>query len=484
MQKDEEILEAVLAEFKELAKIPRKSGHEAKVSQYLFNYMKSLGLEVKQDEKLNIIADKPAALGCEDMPLAVLQGHMDMVCVAADGVEFDPLNDPIKLRRDEKFLYAEGTTLGSDDGMGIAEILYILKQDFAHGPLRAIITVDEEQGMSGAIELSADHLAQARYLINCDSENYDVVTVSSAGSLNVDFVRQLQWQAPQQAAAYVISIKGLMGGHSGEAINCGRANAIRTLGLILRRLVDTGLAYEVATFSGGVARNAIPAKAEAVIVAGRDALSKIEAVLAQAQADFQHIYGGVEQTPAFVVTTADMPQRVFSAADSSGLLQLICLLHTGVYAMSQSADGLVETSANLGLAEINENQLVLSYFPRSAIDARINEFRYMSLAAGAAAGFDVVFGAQSPGWAENPHSRLLQLMTGVFEEQNARPMKVEVIHAGLECGWFFKKNPQLDMVSIGVTSIGIHTPEEKLELDTVAPQVKLMMEVLTRLKNS
>ena len=275
-----------------------------------------------------------------------------------------------------------------------------------------------------------------------------------------------------------------MGGHSGEAINCGRANAIRTLGLILRRLADTGLAYEIASFSGGVARNAIPAKAEAVIVAGRDDLSKLEAVLAEVKADFQHIYGGVEKTPVFAVTTTAMPQRVFSAADSRGLLQLICLLHTGVYAMSQSADGLVETSANLGLAEINENQLVVSYFPRSAIDARIDEFRYMSLAAGTAAGFDVVFGAQSPGWAENPHSRLLELMTGVFAEQNDRPMKVEVIHAGLECGWFFKKNPQLDMVSIGVTSIGIHTPEEKLQLDTVAPQVKLMMEVLTRLKNS
>jgi len=482
MQKDQDILEAVLAEFQEIAKIPRKSGHEEKISQYLFDVIKAMGLKVEQDKKLNIIAEKPATKGFENMPVTILQGHMDMVCVAAEGVDFDPLNDSIQVRRNAQYLYAEGTSLGADDGIGVAEILYILKAEFAHGPLRAIITVDEEQGMSGSIALDPKHLA-AKYLINCDSENYDVVTVSSAGSVNIDFLRRPVWRDPLYKVAYQITVKGLLGGHSGEAINCGRANAIQTLALILQKMQGLGIDFELADFTGGMARNAIPAKASAVILIKPDYTKKMEQLLQDFKIDFQHIYGNVEKTLKIDLTIIDQPKDVLSKEDQDGLIRLLCVIHTGVYSMSQSIPNLVEASANLGIVETKQNAINVQFFPRSAIDSRVSEFKQLAQVVSELTGFHLTFGSQSPGWAEKLESKLVPLMTSVFEEQNKQPMKVEIIHAGLECGWFFQKNPDLDMVSIGVTAIGIHSPEEKIELATVAPQVKLIMETLTRLKN-
>ena len=250
MAQNNEILEGVLNEFAKLAAIPRKSGHEQAVSDFLKNYLTELGFAVTQDEKNNIIADKPACPGFENAPLTILQGHMDMVCVAAEGVAFDPLKDAIKLVRDEKFLRADGTSLGADDGIGVAEAIYIMKNAKDHGPLRMIVTVDEEQGMTGAIHLDAKHLQDAKFLINCDSENYDELTVGSAGSVNLDFSREIKWVKPEMTAAWQIEVKGLLGGHSGERIGDGRGNAIRTLAMTLAALAAEG-EVELAAFNGG-----------------------------------------------------------------------------------------------------------------------------------------------------------------------------------------------------------------------------------------
>ena len=247
MAQNNEILEGVLNEFAKLAAIPRKSGHEQAVSDFLKNYLTELGFAVTQDEKNNIIADKPACPGFENAPLTILQGHMDMVCVAAEGVAFDPLKDAIKLVRDEKFLRADGTSLGADDGIGVAEAIYIMKNAKDHGPLRMIVTVDEEQGMTGAIHLDAKHLQDAKFLINCDSENYDELTVGSAGSVNLDFSREIKWVKPEMTAAWQIEVKGLLGGHSGERIGDGRGNAIRTLAMTLAALAAEGEVTEPET---------------------------------------------------------------------------------------------------------------------------------------------------------------------------------------------------------------------------------------------
>ena len=218
---DAKLLEKVISEFEALTHIPRPSGHEKAVSDYLKKHFEEIGCTVTQDEHFNIIAELPATKGKENAPRTILQGHMDMVCVAEPGVSYDPLTDPIKMQRTAEYLTADGTSLGGDDGIGVAEILTAMQCTEEHGPLRAIITVDEEQGMTGARHLSADHLKNAQYLINCDSEDYHIMTVGSAGSVNLDYTRALT-RKESDLPAYRITAEGLRGGHSGERIGDGR----------------------------------------------------------------------------------------------------------------------------------------------------------------------------------------------------------------------------------------------------------------------
>lgn len=480
MANKQDVLEEILAEFEKLTQIPRKSGHEEKVSNYLRDRLTGLGFTVVQDEKFNIIADKPASAGCEKAPLTILQGHMDMVCVAAPGVKFDPLTDAIKLKRGKKYLEADGTSLGADDGIGVAEAIYIMRTLENHGPLRLIVTVDEEQGMTGAIHLDAKYLTDASFLINCDSENYDELTVGSAGSVNIDFSRKMQQQAPQQKKAWKLSVKDLLGGHSGERIGDGRGNAIRTAAMALLSLQEKEIAFELADFQGGTARNAIPASAE-VVFASDASEKELQAVVAETKERFVEMYGGVDPEAKLLLSATEAPAQVFAAADTAALLQLLISLHTGVYAMSQVIPGLVETSANLGVIHTQAGTVTIQFFPRSAIDAKTDEFRRMAQAYAAMSGFAAQIGTQSPGWKERKDSRLARIMAETFQEQNGSPMKVETIHAGLECGWHFRKNPKLDMVSIGVTTMDIHSPNEKLLLETVEPQAALIMETLRKI---
>lgn len=479
MEKNNEILEGVLAEFSKLAAIPRKSGHEQAVSDFLKGYLTELGFSVVQDAQNNIIADKPATAGLDNAPLTILQGHMDMVCVAEEGYAYDPLKDPIKLVRSEKFLEAEGTSLGADDGIGVAEGIYIMKNATEHGPLRLIVTVDEEQGMSGAIALDPKYLQDASYLINCDSENYDELTVGSAGSVNLDFTRELKRVETTCPNAFTLEVKGLLGGHSGERIGDGRGNAIRTLAMTIAALQQEG-EVELVSLTGGKARNAIPSDARAVFFTSLDKVA-VEAVVADQKARFDAMYGAVDPGAALVLTPTESAEQALTAGDTTRLIRLLTILHTGVFAMSTVIPGLVETSANLGVVNMMDDMVEVQYFPRSAIDQKIDELRFMAEEWAALTGFTAHIGTQSPGWKENKNSKLAKVMADTFKAQNNKPMKVETIHAGLECGWHFLKNPHLDMVSIGVTTIDIHSPNERLELATVEPQVKLIMETLVKL---
>ena len=473
-----EILENVLKEFEKLAAIPRKSGHEKAVSDFLKGYLEELGFQTVQDEVFNIIADKPASAGFEKAPLVILQGHMDMVCVAEEGYDYDPLRDPIKLRRTEEYLEAEGTSLGSDDGIGVAEAIYILKTMENHGPLRLIVTVDEEQGMKGAIHLDRRYLEDAVFLINCDSENYDELTVGSAGSVNLDFSRKMKCVPPHAGHAWIVGAKGLKGGHSGERIGDGRGNALRTLAAAIRAIQKKG-EVELVSFDGGKARNAIPSDARAVFVSDIPK-AEIQAVLAEQEQRFRQMYGAADEG-RFLLEETGLPEEVFVPEDTLALLRLIQIIHSGVYAMSQAVPGLVETSANLGVIGTEGNRVFVQCMPRSASDQKIDEFCRTAEDWAALTGFDLQIGTKSPGWKENKNSRMARLMEEIFQEQNGKPMKVGTIHAGLECGWHFCKNPSLDIVSIGVTTQEIHSPRERLVLSTVEPQVRLICEALRRI---
>ncbi len=477
---ENEIVEGVLAEFSQLAKIPRPSGHEKAVSDYLYKLFSDMGCHVVQDDVNNIIADMEATEGCQDKPLTVLQAHMDMVCVASEGVDFNPLTDAIKLVREGNLLHAAGTSLGADDGMGIAIIVYIMKHLESHGPLRAVITVDEECGMTGAEKLAPEALADARYLINCDSEEWDLLTVGSAGSGDITFRQGFCPMRSSLPKLYRLKVSGLRGGHSGEEINCGGGNAIKALAACLHSWRQKGLAFDLVSFNGGRARNVIPGMAEAA---------------AESRQEFLAVHGSIEAGAVFAVEPAEAigtaagkgrPQAM-DRYQKDNLIDLLMCLSNGVSAMSQLCPGLVQTSANLGVvrtvfeADRGEKYIEVQYMPRSAAEGSILAYYRTAEILARLTDFELHTGRISPSWGERQDSRLAKLMLEVFAEQNGQPMRMAAIHAGLECSWHLQKNPQLDIVSIGTNNNDIHSPQETLELDTVAPQVKLIAEVLCRI---
>ena len=477
---DRKIADEVLEDFASFAAIPRPSLHEKAISDYLLDAFHALGCNVVQDASYNIIADREATPGFEDVPRVILQAHMDMVCVAAEGVVYDPLHDPIRLRKTGDKLSAEGTSLGADDGAGIAMILYVFRHAKNVGPLRAIITTDEETGMTGAQALDANALADADFLINWDSENYDSLTRGCAGSVSIEFHRKISRRETPEGSAWRLSINGLLGGHSGERIGDGRGNALRILAQTLHALKNAGISISVSSMSGGSARNAIASEADAVIVTQAEK-ADILRVIAEVEQRARIILKNVDSALQITLSETEPPARILSDADAKAITDALLLLHTGVYQMSTTMPGLVETSANLGLLRIEKNELWFSYFARSSIDEKLTELVDSCRILGQRLGLEAEIGTPSPGWRERPKSALSDLMTKIFEMQTGRPMHVEVIHAGLECGWHIKKAPQLDMVSIGVTTHDIHSPQETLDITTIAPQVRLVMESLRQI---
>ena len=486
--KTEDIVEGVLAEFARLAEIPRPSGHEKAVSDYLYRLFSDMGCHVVQDSVNNIIADMEATADCAGKPLTILQAHMDMVCVAAEGVEFDPLTDAIRLVREGNLLHADGTSLGADDGMGIAIIIYIMKNLASHGPLRSVITVDEECGMTGAEKLAAEVFEDAEYLINCDSEDWDLLTVGSAGSGDITFRKNFCPMRSGMENIYRLKVSGLKGGHSGEEINCGRGNAIKAVAACLNLWRSKGLDFDLISLNGGRAKNVIPSVAEAVFYCN-ESLEFLQKCADEALQEFTGIYGGVEASASFIVSHADADERpqAMDRYQKDSLIDLLVCLSSGVSTMSQLCPGLVQTSANLGVVRtVNEagrngRYIEVQYMPRSAVQGSIEEYYRTAEVLARLTDFELFAGRISPGWAERQDSRLAQLMLAAFQEQNSRPMRVATIHAGLECSWHLQKNPRLDIVSIGTSNNDIHSPKETLELDTVAPQVRLIAEVLGRL---
>lgn len=476
---DGEILDGVITEFVPLTRIPRPSGHEKAVSDYLLNYLRGLGLEAVQDRVWNIIADFPASPGLESVPLTILQSHMDMVCVAAEGKSYDPLTDGISCIIDGDYMRADGTSLGADDGFGIAEILFLLKNLKRHGKIRVIFTVDEETGMTGAVSLEDRWLKEAAYLINCDSEDYDILTIGSAGGVDLLFSRELTLTEAGEGNAFRLEVSGLLGGHSGEEINVGRANAIVILARTLQAIKEMDNGLKISSISGGVAKNAIPAAAEAVLVTSLPT-EKLRAAVAACRQQFGQMFAETDNGLCLTAEPVAKVPAVFSSADAKAVINLILSVHSGVYAMSQTVPGMVETSANLGMVYGDGGALKVSLYPRSAVAERILDFCQSAQAVAGMAGFELEQGTISPAWKERL-GPLARNMADIFREQNGRPMKITSIHAGLECSWHIQKNPQLDMVSIGVTTHDIHSPKERVDLRTVAPQVRLIAAVLERI---
>ena len=479
----EKILEGVLEEFKNLAAIPRLSKHEEKVSDFLKNYLQGFGFEVVQDENKNIIAEIPATCGKENAPLTVLQAHMDMVCVAEDGYNYNPLTDAIKLIRTEDFLEAEGTSLGADDGIGVAEILYIAKQvdKFQHGAIRIIFTTDEEQSMTGAINLDKKYLHGVKFLINCDSEIYDEIVVGSAGSLHINFSRELNFVVPSEELtnAFRVKILGLRGGHSGTEIHQNRANAIKAIKNFLH-LVEGAGSFQLADISGGDAPNVIPKSAEVLIVTNLDKQA-VEVCAKKFSSQFEKFFDQSEPNLKVVIEATSLPDKVFCEKDLSDLMNLLELIHSGVYSMSRDIPDLVESSANLAMIRTTENILQINLFPRANVAEMLNKFIKLNSTLAKVTDFEIEYTEPSPTWTFNSGSQLTKIMAEIFTQQNNFVPKIHAIHAGLETAYFLAKNPALDVVSIGTTNENIHSPKERLHLKTVEPQVNLILATLEKI---
>lgn len=481
----EKILNGVLAEFENLAALPRPSKHEERVSNFLKKFFEERGLKVVQDNFKNIIAEIPASVGKENAPLTILQAHMDMVCVAEDGYNFNPLIDPIKLVRGEKYLAAEGTSLGADDGIGIAEILYLVKNldAFTHGQLRIIFTTDEEQGMSGAINLDQKFLADAKFLLNCDSEKFGEIVAGSAGAVHATFRRELHYVRPDTKLFTNMTVKigGLRGGHSGEEISSGRINAIRVANQIMRQITKHGK-IRLAKLSGGRAFNVIPDSSE-IIFATDIKAAEVEKICADLERQLKTLYP-TEPDLKIEATIIKRPDKVLHAKDYDFLTNFITLIHSGVYLSSAENPAQVLASMNLGMVRMNDELVELKILPRANDDRLVGEFIDVLEQVAKLCSFDYKFSAITPAWTFNPDSELLKIAEEIFTEQQGYAPEIKTIHGGLEPSFFLKKNPALDVISIGTTNENIHSFNERLQLDTVAPHVKFIAALLEKISET
>ncbi len=466
--------------FFELSKIPRGSKVEAEAAQWVADQGRALGLEVEQDAVGNVLIRKPGTKGKENRPGVTLQAHVDMVCEKNEGTQHDFLKDPIKLRRDGDHLRATGTTLGADNGIGVAAGLAVLaSQDIAHGPVELLVTIDEETGLTGANNIQPNWL-KSKFLLNLDSEEEGYLTIGCAGGIDTITSRQLTMSAPGAGKqTFRLKISGLKGGHSGIDINAGRGNAIRILAQVLNALRST-FAFELSAIKGGNKRNAIPREASAYLFLDPAQTAAFKVELAQQEANWKAVFGAMDPGLAMSLEAGTAGQ-VMSPQDADALIGLLLSLPHGVEAMSPDIPGLVQTSTNLGVIDTKDGKVEINMLSRSSIDPSKYALAERIAATCALAGFESHLVGGYPGWKPEPNASIVKLVDGVQAQLFGKPMKIMAIHAGLECGLIGEKYPGMEMASIGPDMWDVHTPDEHVSIPSVGNFWKLLAAVLEKI---
>jgi dipeptidase D len=465
--------------FAEIARIPRCSKHEERMTRYVLDTAGRLGLEATADGAGNVVVRKPAAAGRERVPMVCLQGHLDMVCEKNKEVVHDFAKDPIELVRTGDVIMANGTTLGADNGIAVATSLAIMEdRTLEHGPLEFLFTVDEETGLTGAQSLQRDFL-RSRILLNLDSEEEGELYVGCSGGRDTTAHWTLATDpAPAQAVAGVLAVSGLRGGHSGMEIHQGRGNAIKTLNRAL--LLLDGLGARIAGLQGGSKRNAIPREAEATawIPARRwdEAVQAVSRFAAEARAEVSTVDPGL--TISLTALKGARRGRVLKRALQRRILRTISGLPHGVIKMSADIPGLVETSTNVAVLETGKRDVTLATSQRSSVASEINEICDGVRAIMELGGAAVTQGDGYPGWKPNLDSPILALAKRTYRELYGKEPAVKAIHAGLECGIIGERQPGMDMLSFGPTMTGVHSPDEKLYIETVPRFWAFLMAIL------
>ena len=471
--------ESVFYYFSEICKVPRPSKKEAQPISYLENFAAEQKLEIKKDEVGNILIKKPATPGKENLKTVVLQSHVDMVCEKNNDVEHDFLADPIETIIDGEWLKAKGTTLGADNGIGVATELAILAaNDIEHGPIECLFTIDEETGLTGAFALKEGFMS-GDILLNLDSEDEGELFIGCAGG--IDSVGEFHYREVPVPTGYFffrVDVKGLKGGHSGGDIHLGRGNANKILN---RFLSQTAKKYDmyICEVNGGNLRNAIPREAYAICAVPHDAKEPVRVDLNIFIADIENEFA-VSEPDLKLTLQSETPRKMAIDQDtSSRLLKTLYAVPHGVYAMSQDIPGLVETSTNLAsIKMIDSKKIKIETSQRSSILSARNDMANTVRAAFELGGARVSFGEGYPGWKPNPHSEILEIAVASYKRLFGVDAKVKAIHAGLECGLFLDKYPGLDMISFGPTLTGVHSPDERMHIPSVEKFWNHLLDVL------
>ena len=460
---------ALWSNFHSLTQIPRPSGKKKEISEFLANYGRSLGLETITDEIGNVIIRKPASAGYENHPGVILQGHMDMVPQKNSDVVFDFEKDPIRayVEDNNEWVTADGTTLGADNGIGVATAMAILAdKSVVHPPLEAFFTVDEETGMYGAFDLKGG-LLQGKYLLNLDSETEGELYVGCAGGVDTTATFDYQPVPVEEGdIALKISMKGCKGGHSGCDIHLQRANAIK---LLFRFLKDAVANYEarLASVEGGSLRNAIPREAEAVVTIPAESKEEFLELVDDYEDLFLREFDGIEDSLHFEAEEVTCPQTEMPEDVQDFLIHAITLCPHGVYRMIPEMPDIVETSNNLAMINTESNKVSVFCLTRSSVESRKEELKQIIHSAFALAGADVQFSGAYPGWKPNFKSGLLATMKDVYKKEFGATPRVVTIHAGLECGIIGRNYPGMEMISFGPTIEHPHSPDERVNIATV-----------------
>ena len=472
--------EPVWKHFDRLAAIPRASTKEAAARDYVLTLAAQLGLESVVDDAGNVVIRKPARPGREGAPMALLQGHLDMVCEKNEGTVHNFDSDPIKVIRDGDWLKAEGTTLGSDNGVGVAAALAVMEsKDIAHGPLEFVFTIDEETGLTGAAAFPGG-LLKSKYFLNLDNEEKGTICIGCSGGIKTIARRKVQLRPAGTGSAWRIKVSGLKGGHSGVDIHQGRGNALRIMGGVLQVLLDR-LPIEIAEINGGSAQNAIPREAAAVVLVEPSREKELEALVATTQSGCKTDLGGFDSGLQITVEKAERPGKVLDGTDAKQTVALLASLHHGVLAMSPDVAGLVQTSTNLATVSTKGDLVEIVTSQRSAIESSMLAAVRMVATVCGLAGFEVEHSGKYPGWKPEPNSEIVRKLQEVHKKLFGEPAKLIAMHAGLECGVIGEKYPGMEMASFGPTIESPHSPNERVQISSVESFWKYLKLVLENL---
>ena len=473
---------SVWAHFATLCAIPRPSLHEAALREHLIAWAQARGIAAVVDAAGNLILKKPASPGCEAMPGVILQGHLDMVSQANAGTLHDFERDPINAVVREGWVVAENTTLGADNGIGVALALAALEEpDLIHPPLEVLLTVNEESGMDGARGLTPGAL-QGKTLINLDTEEWGHFYLGCAGGVDVEVRHDCEHeQLPPGYALMRLEVSGLRGGHSGIDIHLGRGNAIKLLAEALRELAER-FDLRLTGMQGGTARNAIPREAVAVFALPAADAAQLEAWVQQKHAVWRERFAEADAKVSLASKPCDTPQgNPIICADRDRLLNFLNTAANGVARTSDAFPGVTDTSDNLGVIALEQGAFRATFKVRSLHDARADALADEVVAHAASFGFRARKDGAYPGWTPNPASPLLGLCQQVYRQEFGQPASLQVIHAGLECGLLAASHPQLDMISFGPDIRGAHAPGERVEIASVGRCWQLLQAVLRAL---